>query len=154
VAQAFARPRLVPGDEILITGMEHHANIVPWQIVGQQTGATLSVVPIDDRGEVSLEDLTARITPRTRLVAVSHVSNALGTVNPVKEIIRIAHDRRVPVLVDGAQAVPHQPVDVRDLDADFYVFSGHKVYAPTGIGVLYGKAEHLERCPRGREAGT
>jgi cysteine desulfurase/selenocysteine lyase len=147
VAQSFARPRLVPGDEILVTGMEHHANIVPWQIVGQQTGASLAVVPIDDRGEISLEDLERRIGPRTRLVAVAHVSNALGTVNPVREIVRIAHRRGIPVLVDGAQAVPHQPVDLRDLDADFYVFSGHKVYAPTGIGVLYGKAEHLEAMP-------
>jgi len=147
VAQAWGRANVGPGDEILVTGMEHHSNIVPWQILAAEKGAKLVVVPVDDRGEVHLSDFERLIGPRTRIVAVTQVSNALGTVNPVKEIARLAHARGIPVLVDGAQAMPHARVDVRDLDADFYVFSGHKMFGPTGIGVLYGKAKLLEAMP-------
>jgi cysteine desulfurase / selenocysteine lyase len=147
VAQAWGRANVGPGDEILVTGMEHHSNIVPWQILAAEKGAKLVVVPVDDRGEVHLSDFERLIGPRTRIVAVTQVSNALGTVNPVKEIARLAHARGIPVLVDGAQAMPHVRVDVRDLDADFYVFSGHKMFGPTGIGVLYGKAKLLEAMP-------
>jgi len=147
VAQTYGRTHVGPGDEILLTGMEHHSNIVPWQMLAAEKGARLVVVPVDDRGEVHLADFERLIGPRTRMVAVTQVSNALGTVNPVKEIVRIAHARGVPVLVDGAQAMPHMKVDVRDLDADFYVFSGHKMFGPTGIGVLHGKAKILEAMP-------
>jgi len=147
VAQSFARPLLRGGDEVLITAMEHHANIVPWQMVCAQTGASLKVVPVTGAGELDPDSYGALLSPRTRLVAVTHVSNALGTVNPVREMIGMAHDRTIPVLVDGAQAAPHLKVDVRDLGCDFYAFSGHKVYGPTGIGVLYGKREHLEAMP-------
>jgi len=127
--------------------MEHHSNIVPWQILCAERGATLRVIPITDEGELRLDEYERLLGPRTRIVAVVHVSNALGTVNPVKRLVQLAHERSVPVLVDGAQAAPHLPVDVRDLDCDFYVFSGHKALGPTGIGVLYGKAEWLERMP-------
>jgi cysteine desulfurase/selenocysteine lyase len=144
VAQSYARPRLKPGDEILITEMEHHSNIVPWQMVCEQTGAVLKVVPINEAGELLLDDFHRLLSVRTKLAAVVHVSNALGTVNPVEEIIAAAHAQGVPVLLDGAQAVPHVAVDVQALDCDFYVFSGHKLYAPTGIGALYGKAALLE----------
>jgi cysteine desulfurase/selenocysteine lyase len=147
VAQSYARPRFRPGDEVLISHMEHHSNIVPWQMLCEQTGAVLRVVPIDERGEFLFDEYEKLLGPRTRLVSVVHVSNALGTVNPLREIIDLAHRRGVPVLVDGAQAVPHLAVDVRDLGCDFYTFSGHKVYGPTGIGVLYGKAELLEAMP-------
>jgi cysteine desulfurase/selenocysteine lyase len=147
VAQTYGRAHVGACDEILVTGMEHHSNIVPWQMLAAEKGARLSVVPVDDRGELALADFERLIGPRTRIVAVTHVSNVLGTVNPVKEIVRIAHARGVPVLVDGAQAMPHLKVDVRDLDADFYVFSGHKMFGPTGIGVLYGKAKLLEAMP-------
>jgi cysteine desulfurase/selenocysteine lyase len=147
VAQSFARPNLGPGDEILITHMEHHSNIVPWQIVCEQTGAQLKVVPISDKGELEMDQFHSLLSERTKLVSVVHVSNSLGTVNPVKEIIEAAHAMDVPVLVDGAQAVPHIPVDVQGLDADFYAFSGHKIYGPTGIGVLYGKEKHLNAMP-------
>ena len=147
VAQSWGRAHVGAGDEILLTGMEHHSNIVPWQLLAAEKGAKLVVVPVDDRGSVHLADFERLIGPRTRIVAVTQVSNALGTVNPVKEIVRLAHARGVPVLVDGAQAVPHVRVDVRDLDADFYVFSGHKMFGPTGIGVLYGKAKLLEAMP-------
>jgi cysteine desulfurase/selenocysteine lyase len=147
VAQSWGRANVGPGDEILVTGMEHHSNIVPWQLLAAEKGAKLVVVPVDDQGRVHLADFERLIGPRTRIVAVTQVSNALGTVNPVKEIARLAHARGVPVLVDGAQAVPHVRVDVRDLDADFYVFSGHKMFGPTGIGVLYGKAKILEAMP-------
>src|SRR5580704_15019259 len=143
VAQAYARPRLKAGDEILITALEHHANIVPWQMVCEQTGCTLKVAPINRRGELELEEYLRLLSPRTRVVAVAHVSNALGTVLPVKRIIEAAHAHGAVVLVDGAQAVPHTAVDVRALGADFYAFSGHKLYAPTGIGVLYGREELL-----------
>jgi cysteine desulfurase / selenocysteine lyase len=131
----------------LITAMEHHSNIVPWQILCQEKGATLCVAPINDSGELQIEEFERLLGPRTKMISVAHVSNALGTINPVKRIVRLAHAMKVPVLVDGAQAVPHQPVDVQDLDCDFYVFSGHKVYGPTGIGVLYGKAALLEEMP-------
>jgi cysteine desulfurase/selenocysteine lyase len=147
VAQSWGRANVGQGDEILVTGMEHHSNIVPWQLLAAEKGARLVVVPVDDQGQVHLADFERLIGPRTRIVAVTHVSNALGTVNPVKEIVRLAHARGVPVLVDGAQAVPHVKVDVRDLDADFYAFSGHKMFGPTGIGVLYGKARLLEAMP-------
>ena len=147
VAQSYGRERIRAGDEIVISGMEHHSNIVPWQILCEQTGAVLRVVPINDDGELLLDEYVTLLTPRTRLVSVAHVSNALGTINPVREIVRLARRQGVPVLVDGAQAVPHLQVDVRDLDCDFYAFSGHKVFGPTGIGVLYGQARLLEGMP-------
>ena len=139
--------RLSPGDEILITELEHHSNIVPWQMLAERTGARLRVAPVDDRGEIILEEFQHLLGPRTRIVAVAHVSNALGTVNPVEEICRLAHTYGARVLVDGAQAVPHLAVDVRALDCDFYAFSGHKIYGPTGIGVLFGRWELLEVMP-------
>ncbi|MFI5401763.1 MAG: SufS family cysteine desulfurase [Planctomycetota bacterium] len=145
VARSFARPRLGRGDEILVTGMEHHSNIVPWQLVCEETGAKLRVVPIDDRGDLLFDEKL--LTPRTRLFAFVHVSNALGTVNPAKDLVRAARARGIPTLVDGAQAMPHMRVDVRDLGCDFYAFSGHKLFGPTGIGVLYGRKALLEEMP-------
>ena len=147
LANSFVRPRLQAGDEILITGMEHHSNIVPWQLLCQATGAVLKHVPLDDRGQLQLERLPELLTDRTRVLSVAHVSNALGTVNPLPEIIAQARARGVPVIVDGAQAVPHLAVDVQALDCDFYVFSGHKLYGPTGIGAVYGKAAHWREMP-------
>ena len=147
VAQTFGRMTVQAGDEILLSGMEHHANIVPWQMLAQEKGATIKVIPMNDAGELILDALDDLLTERTKLVGLVHVSNVLGTVNPVKEIIARAHAKGIPVLVDGAQAVPHLQVDVQDLDADFYVFSGHKLSGPTGIGVLYGKLAHLEAMP-------
>jgi cysteine desulfurase/selenocysteine lyase len=147
VAQSFARPILSPGDRIVITHMEHHANIVPWQLVCEQTGAELVVAPIDDRGQLLLEELYALLDERTRMLAVGHVSNALGTINPIAEICAEARSRDIPVLVDGAQGVPHSNVDVRAIDCDFYAFSGHKMFAPTGTGVLYGRESLLEAMP-------
>jgi len=147
VAQAYGRERFGPGDEILITALEHHANIVPWQMVCRQTGCSLKVAPINRRGEVEFEEFAKLLGPRTRLVAVAHVSNALGTVLPLKRIIDAAHTHGAVVLVDAAQAVPHCEVDVRALGADFYAFSGHKLYGPTGIGVLYGREELLAAMP-------
>jgi len=147
VAQSYARPRLNPGDEIILSEMEHHSNIVPWQLVAEQTGAKLKVIPINDAGELVPGTYEKLFGPRTRLVALGHVSNALGTINPVKQMIAYAHGRNVPVLLDGAQAVPHMPVDVQDLDADFYAFSGHKMFGPTGIGILYGKEKLLAAMP-------
>jgi len=147
VAQAYARPRFKPGDEILITGLEHHANIVPWQMVCEQTGCTLKVAPIDQRGELILDEFLRLLSPRTALVAIAHVSNALGTMLPVKRIIDSAHAVGAVVLVDGAQAIPHTPIDVRALGCDFYAFSGHKLYGPTGIGVLYGREQLLAAMP-------
>jgi cysteine desulfurase/selenocysteine lyase len=147
VAYSFGRLALQPGDEILLTEMEHHSNIVPWQLVCQERGAHLRVVPITDGGELVWDELERLLTPRTRLLALTHVSNVLGTVNPLADIIALAHRRGVPVLVDGAQAVGHLRVQVRELDCDFYAFSGHKIYGPMGIGVLYGKEEYLERMP-------
>ena len=147
VAQSFGRSRLGKGDEILISALEHHANIVPWQMVCEQTGCTLKVAPINRRGEVELEPLLDLLNARTRLVAVAHVSNALGTVVPVERIAQAAHSCGALVLIDGAQAVAHSPIDVRALGCDFYAFSGHKLYGPTGIGVLYGREELLEEMP-------
>jgi len=147
VAHSYGREHLQAGDEILITAMEHHSNIVPWQILCQQQGAVLRVAPMDDQGELLLDEFERLLNPRTRLVAVTHVSNALGTINPVQQIIEKAHRRNVPVLLDGAQAAPHLKVDVQALGCDFYAFSGHKLYGPTGIGVLYGKARLLEAMP-------
>ena len=147
VAQTYGRQHLGPGTEVIISALEHHSNIVPWQILCQDTGAQLRVIPINDAGEILLDEYAKLLTARTRLVAVSHVSNALGTVNPIRAIADMAHQRGVPVLVDGAQAVPHMPVDVQALGADFYAFSGHKMYGPTGIGALYGRTELLEKMP-------
>ncbi|HEX6637208.1 MAG TPA: cysteine desulfurase [Steroidobacteraceae bacterium] len=147
VAQSYGRPRFAPGDEILLTALEHHANIVPWQLVAEQTGAVIKVVPMDRRGVVSLEAFTAALGERTRVVACAQVSNALGTVLPVREITRRAHEHGAVVLVDGAQAVPHQRVDVQALDCDFYAFSAHKMYGPTGIGCLIGREALLEAMP-------
>lgn len=147
VASSFGQAFVKAGDEIVISAMEHHSNIVPWQLLCERTGAVLKVIPIDDRGELVLDALDRLLTERTRLVSVVHVSNALGTVNPVKEIIAAAHARGIPVFVDGAQAVPHQAIDVAHLDCDFYAWSGHKAFGPTGIGVLYGKERWLERMP-------
>jgi cysteine desulfurase/selenocysteine lyase len=144
VMHGYGRKFIEAGDEIILTTMEHHANIVPWQMLAEETGAKIRVVPINDAGELCLEDYEALFNPRTRLVCVTQVSNALGTINPVRQMIALAHAHCVPVLVDGAQAVPHMAVDVQDLDCDFYVFSGHKLCGPTGIGVLYGKATLLE----------
>jgi len=147
VAQTYGRANVRAGDEVLISALEHHSNIVPWQILCEEKGARLQVAPINDRGEIRLDELEKRLSKRTKIVAVSHVSNALGTVNPVKKIITLAHALGVPVLVDGAQAAPRLAVDVQDLDCDFYTFSGHKMYGPTGVGILYGKAKHLEAMP-------
>ncbi len=147
VAQTWGRQNVKAGDEILITTMEHHSNIVPWQMLCEEKGAVLKVVPINDAGELVLEELYRLLSPKTKLVAITHVSNALGTVNPIAEIIQAAHAKGAKVLVDGAQAIPHLSVDVRALDCDFYVFSGHKIYGPTGIGVLYGKYALLDSMP-------
>jgi cysteine desulfurase/selenocysteine lyase len=147
VAQAYGRAFVAADDEVLITAMEHHSNIVPWQLLCEEKGAKLCVAPIDDHGELVLEKFERLLGPRTKLVAISHVSNALGTVNPVTAIIEMAHAKNVPVVVDGAQAVPRLPVDVQELDCDFYAFSGHKTYGPTGIGVLYGRLGLLEAMP-------
>ena len=143
VASSFGRTYLRQGDEVIVSEMEHHSNIVPWQLVCEERNAKLKVLPFNDRGELIINDLETLITERTKIVAVAHVSNSLGTVNPIEEIIRIAHSHNVPVLVDGAQAVAHCPVDVKALNCDFYCFSGHKMYAPMGIGVMYGKAQWL-----------
>jgi cysteine desulfurase/selenocysteine lyase len=147
VAQSYGRTHFRAGDDVIITAMEHHSNIVPWQMICDEKRANLKVVPITDAGELRLAEYERMLTDRTKLVAVVHVSNALGTANPVREMIALAHKRGVPVLVDGAQSIPHMPVDVQDLDCDFYAFSGHKLFGPTGIGVLYGKAELLEAMP-------
>jgi len=147
VAHSFARPLLTVGDEILISEMEHHSNIVPWQIVCKETGAVLRVVPINDDGELRLDEYERLLGPRTRLVSMVQISNALGTINPVQQVIEMAHNQGVPVLIDGAQATPHLPVDVRALDCDFYVCSGHKLFGPTGIGIVFGKAHLLKAMP-------
>ncbi|MBQ9665363.1 MAG: cysteine desulfurase [Bacteroidaceae bacterium] len=147
LAFTFGEAFIHEGDEILISTMEHHSNIVPWQMMCQRKGAMLKVIPMTDEGELLMDAYEALLTKRTRLVCCTHVSNVLGTVNPVKEIIRIAHQHDIPVLIDGAQSVPHMPVDVQDLDCDFFAFSGHKVYGPTGVGVLYGKEAWLDRLP-------
>lgn len=147
VAATFADSQMEEGDEVIVSVMEHHSNIVSWQLQAARKGIVLKVIPMNDRGELLIDEYEKLFSSRTRIVSVAHVSNVLGTVNPVKEIIKIAHAHGVPVLVDGAQSIPHLPVDVQDLDADFFVFSGHKVYGPTGIGVLYGKENWLDRLP-------
>jgi cysteine desulfurase/selenocysteine lyase len=147
VAQTYGRVHVGTGDEVLITAMEHHSNIVPWQILCDEKGARLKVAPINDRGELLLEEFEKLLSPRTKIVAIAHVSNALGTINPVAAIVDLAHRRNIPVLVDGAQAAPHLRIDVQALDCDFYTFSSHKMYGPMGIGVLYGKAVLLEAMP-------
>ena len=147
VAQTYGRAHVQPGDEVLITGLEHHSNIVPWQLLCEEKGATLSVARLTDSGDVSLESFERLLSPKTKIVAIAHLSNALGTVLPVAEIVKRAHARGIPVLVDGAQAAPRMPVDVQALDCDFYAFSSHKIYGPSGVGVLYGKEELLEAMP-------
>ena len=147
VAQTYGKANIKAGDEIIITGMEHHSNIVPWQMLCEQTGAVLKVAPINLLGELIFEEFEKLINDKTKLISVVHMSNALGTINPVKKIIAVAHKKGIPVLLDGAQAIPHMTVDMQDLDCDFYVFSGHKLYAPTGVGVLYGKQALLEAMP-------
>jgi len=147
VASSFGRPRIGAGDEILLTIMEHHSNIVPWHFIRERQGAVLKWAPVSDEGEFLLEEFEKLITPRTKMIAITHMSNVLGTIVPVKEIVRIAHERGIPVLVDGAQGAVHMPVDVQNLDCDFYAFTGHKLYGPTGIGVLYGKKALLEEMP-------
>jgi cysteine desulfurase/selenocysteine lyase len=147
VAQSYGRLALKPGDDIVITAMEHHSNIVPWQLVCEQTGARLKAAPFNDAGELDVEAFERLLSDRTRLVSVVHVSNALGTVNPVKLIIALAHDRGIPVMLDGAQSAPHLGIDVQELDCDFFAFSGHKLFGPTGVGVLFGRESLLERMP-------
>ncbi|MDG1669036.1 MAG: cysteine desulfurase [Opitutae bacterium] len=153
IAHGFTESVLQAGDEILITHMEHHANIVPWQIAAQQTGAVLKVVPVDDHGVLDMQAFETLLSEKTKLVSVVHVSNALGTINPVKNIIAMSHARGVPVLVDGAQSIPHMPVSVTELDCDFFVFSGHKICGPTGIGLLWGKRKWLEKLPPYQSGG-
>ncbi len=147
VASSFAEAFMQPGDEVIVSVMEHHSNIVPWQLQAAKRGITIKVIPMDDRGNLVTDGIDDLFTERTKIVSITHVSNVLGTVNPVEEIIRIAHSHNVPVMVDGAQSAPHFKVDVRSMDCDFFVFSGHKMYGPTGIGVLYGKEEWLDRLP-------
>jgi cysteine desulfurase/selenocysteine lyase len=147
VAQSFCRPKLAPGDRILITHLEHHSNIVPWQLICEQTGAELLVTPINEAGEVDIDTLFSQLDSGVKMLAIAHVSNALGTIIPLKKVIEKAHSLDVPVLVDGAQAVPHMPVDVQELGCDFYAFSGHKMFGPTGIGILFGKEELLDAMP-------
>lgn len=147
VAFSFGEAFCKPGDEVIVSVMEHHSNIVPWQMLCERKGMKLRVVPMNEKGELDIEAYASLLTERTKIVSVTHVSNVLGTINPVKEIIRLAHEKAIPVLLDGAQAVPHIKVNVADLDADFYVFSGHKIYGPTGIGVLYGKEKWLNAIP-------
>jgi len=147
VAFSFGEAFCKPGDEVIVSVMEHHSNIVPWQMLCERKGMKLNVIPMNEKGELDIQAYALLLTERTKIVSVAHVSNVLGTINPVKEIIRIAHEKNIPVLLDGAQAVPHLKVNVADLDADFYVFSGHKIYGPTGIGVLYGKEKWLNAIP-------
>lgn len=147
VAYSFGKAFIQAGDEILISAMEHHSNIVPWQILCEDRGAILKVIPMNDKGELLLEEYEKLLTPKTRLVAIAHISNSLGTINPLKQMITMAHQKGARVLVDGAQSAPHLQIDVQDLDVDFFVFSGHKVFGPTGIGVLYGKRELLDQMP-------
>lgn len=147
VASSFVESQMKEGDEVIVSVMEHHSNIVSWQLQAMRKGIVLKVIPMNDRGELLLDEYEKLFSPRTRLVSVAHVSNVLGTINPVKQIIEVAHAHQVPVLIDGAQGIPHMPVDVQDLDADFYVFSGHKIYGPTGVGVLYGKENWLDKLP-------
>ena len=154
VAQSYGKSFIKPGDEILVSQMEHHSNIIPWQVAAEERGAKLRVIPMNERGEIVIEEYDKLLNERTRMVAVSHVSNSLGTVNPVKEMIATAHKYGVAVCVDAAQSVPHFPVDVQDLDCDFFVFSGHKMFGPTGSGVLYGKREWLDKMPPYQTGGS
>ncbi len=147
VASSWGRHNLGPGDEVLISAMEHHSNIVPWQLICEERGATLRVIPMNRRGELLLDEYARLLGDRTRIVAIAHVSNSLGTINPVAEIVRLAHARGIPVLVDGAQAAPHVKIDVQELGCDFYTISSHKMFGPTGVGLLYGRAEHLDAMP-------
>ncbi|MGG6545222.1 UNVERIFIED_CONTAM: cysteine desulfurase [Prevotella sp. 15_C9] len=147
VASSFVEGFMQPGDEVLVSNMEHHSNIVPWQILASRKGIVLKVIPISDEGILDMEAFQRLLTPKTKLVSIAHVSNVLGVINPVKEITRLAHEQDIPVMIDGAQSVPHFKVDVRDLDCEFLAFSGHKVYGPTGVGVLYGKEEWLDKLP-------
>jgi cysteine desulfurase/selenocysteine lyase len=147
VANSFGKKNVKEGDEVLISAMEHHSNIVPWQILCEEKGATLRVIPMNDNGELLLDEYEKLLTERTKIVAITHVSNSLGTINPLQWMIQVAHKNGIPVLIDGAQAMPHMRIDVRDLDADYYVFSGHKMFGPTGIGVLYGKSKLLNAMP-------
>ena len=147
VAQSYGRNFIRAGDEIVVSTLEHHSNIVPWQILCEQVGAILRVIPINDLGEILLSEYEQLLTPKTKFVSLVHVSNALGTINPIKKMIELAHEKKIPVLIDGAQAAPHLAIDVQDLDCDFYVFSGHKLYGPTGIGILFGKREFLDQMP-------
>ena len=155
VAQSYGRQHVGEGDEVIISAMEHHSNIVPWQILCQEQGAHLRVIPINDAGELLLDEYEKLLSPRTKLVSIAHMSNVLGTINPIEQVVAMAHSRGVPVLVDGAQAAPHMPVDVRKLDCDFYAFSGHKLYGPTGIGILLRQSRAAGvPCPRIRVAAT
>ena len=154
VASSYGRGFIREGDEIVISQMEHHSNIIPWQVVAEERGAKIRVIPMNERGELIIDEYENLLNERTRIVAVSHVSNALGTVNPVKEMIATAHKFGVPVCVDAAQSVPHMPVDVQDLDADFFIFSGHKMFAPTGSGIVYGKREWLDKMPPYQTGGS
>jgi cysteine desulfurase/selenocysteine lyase len=154
VAQSWGRASVGEGDEILLSGMEHHSNIVPWQLLAEEKKGKIRVIPMSDDGELTLDDLDGLITNRTKIVCVTHVSNVLGTINPIKEVTAMAHSRGVPVLVDGAQSIPHMKVDVQDLDADFFVFSGHKMCGPTGIGALYAKQALLEKMPPWHGGGS
>jgi cysteine desulfurase/selenocysteine lyase len=154
VASSYGRKFVSEGDEIVISGMEHHSNIVPWQIVAEERGAKIRVIPLNERGELIIEEYEKLLNERTKIVAVAHVSNALGTVNPIKDIVATAHKYGVPVCVDAAQSVPHFPVDVQDIDADFYVFSGHKMFGPTGSGIVYGKREWLDKMPPYQTGGS
>ncbi len=147
VAASYGHAFVKSGDEILVSGMEHHSNIVPWQMLCEERGSVLKVIPVTDSGELDLDAYERLLTPRTRLVGVTHVSNALGTINPIRDMVRLAHAKNIPVLVDGAQAVPHMDVDVADLDCDFYAFSAHKMFGPTGVGILYGKRRWLDAMP-------
>jgi cysteine desulfurase/selenocysteine lyase len=147
VAQSFGRSNLMHGDQVLISALEHHSNIVPWQMICEERGAVLEVVPMTEEGELDLDSYRTLLNTKTKIVAITHVSNALGTINPIEGMIALAHERGIPVLIDGAQAVPHMRVDVRKLDCDFYAFSGHKMFGPTGIGILYGKKQWLESMP-------
>ncbi|MFN5539465.1 MAG: aminotransferase class V-fold PLP-dependent enzyme [Candidatus Melainabacteria bacterium] len=147
VARSYGGSNLGEGDEVIISALEHHANIIPWQIICGEKKAKLKIIPINEAGEIQVDQLSELISPKTKIISVSHVSNALGSINPIKEIIQIAHAHNIPVLIDGAQSAPHFKIDVQELDCDFYTFSGHKIYGPTGIGVLYGKRKHLQAMP-------
>lgn len=154
VAQSYGRAHFQKGDEIILSEMEHHSNIVPWQLLAEELGLVLRIIPVSDKGELDLITYKKLFSPRTKMVAIAHASNVLGTINPIKEMTALAHEHNVPVLVDGAQAFPHMPVDVRDLDCDFYTFSSHKAYGPTGVGVLYGKTALLEKMPPYQGGGS